>query len=270
MINTILRLSLEDLDLEELLDRTLDLILSIPWLAIESKGSVFIVGEEPDVLIMKSQRGLPPAIQKRCSRVPFEKCLCGKAASSKELKFANRVDGLHEIVYKGMKPHGHYCVPILYSERTLGVINLYLREGHKPTQGEAEFLTSISNALSGVLARKQIDDALKQREKELELKTGSLEEMNSALKVLLKGREEDRKELEEKILFNVKEHLNHGDKFITYSHALEDGILFVGLAIAGPGKLSVDRKLFSMEKEKIALPKERSCRFGQIPTGETA
>lgn len=209
VVNTILRLSLEDLALEELLDRTLDLILSIPWLAVESKGSVFIVGEEPDVLIMKSQRGLPQAIQKRCRRIPFEKCLCGKAASSRKLTFADRVDGRHEIVHKGMTPHGHYCVPILYSERTLGVINLYLRKGHRPSPGEAEFLTSISNALAGVLARKQIDDALKQREKELEVKTSSLEEMNSALRVLLKGREEDRRDLEEKILFNVKELVVH-------------------------------------------------------------
>ena len=205
VVNTILRLSLEDLALEELLDRTLDLILSIPWLAIESKGSIFVVGEEPDVLTMKSQRGLPSAIQKRCARVPFQKCLCGKAASEKKLRFADRIDGHHEIIHKGMTPHGHYCVPILYSEKTLGVINLYLRKGHKPSPGETEFLSSIANALAGVLARRQIDDALKQREKELEVKTATLEEMNSALKVLLKRREEDREELEEKILFNVKE-----------------------------------------------------------------
>jgi PAS domain S-box-containing protein len=209
VVNTILRLSLEDIGLEELLDRTLDLILSVPWLAVESKGSIFIVGEEPDVLIMKSQRGLPQAIQRRCGRVPFGTCLCGKAASVKELKFADRIDTDHEIIHKGMRPHGHYCVPILYSDRTLGVINLYLRKGHQPSRGEAEFLTSISNALAGVLARKQIDDALKRREKELEIKTGTLEEMNSALRVLLKGREEDRKELEEKILFNVKELVVH-------------------------------------------------------------
>lgn len=53
--------------------------------------------------------------------------------------------------------------------------------------------------------RKQAIQALKQREKELELKTNNLEEVNTALKVLLKRREEDRKELEEKVLFNIKE-----------------------------------------------------------------
>ena len=38
----------------------------------------------------------------------------------------------------------------------------------------------------------------------MEQKTLNLEEMNSALKILLERREEDRKELEEKVLFNVK------------------------------------------------------------------
>jgi PAS domain S-box-containing protein len=208
-INTILQLSLEDMVLEDLLNRTLDLILSIPWLALESKGSIFIVGDDPGVLVMKSQRGLPQAIQKQCARVPFDRCLCGKAASAQELEFADHLDSRHEIIHEGMKPHGHYCVPILFSERTLGVINLYLREGHRPSQGEAEFLTAIANALAGVLARKQIDDSLKQREKELEIKTSNLEEMNSALKVLLQRREDDRKELEEKILFNVKDLVVH-------------------------------------------------------------
>jgi PAS domain S-box-containing protein len=59
VINTILRLSLENIPLEEVLDRTLDLILSVSWLAIESKGCIFIVEDEPGVLVMKSQRGLP-------------------------------------------------------------------------------------------------------------------------------------------------------------------------------------------------------------------
>jgi DNA-binding CsgD family transcriptional regulator len=59
------------------------------------------------------------------------------------------------------------------------------------------------------VARKRTDDALRQREKELEIKTRNLEEMNSALKVLLQKREEDRKELEEKVLFNVKELVIH-------------------------------------------------------------
>jgi len=46
--------------------------------------------------------------------------------------------------------------------------------------------------------------ALIERRKELENKTHKLEELNAALKVLLKHRDEDKKELEEKVIANVK------------------------------------------------------------------
>ncbi|MFD2784469.1 DoxX family protein [Hymenobacter rubripertinctus] len=39
-------------------------------------------------------------------------------------------------------------------------------------------------------------------------------------------------------------HLNAGDGFNGYSHALESAFLFLGLAFTGPGKLSIDQLLF--------------------------
>ena len=56
-----------------------------------------------------------------------------------------------------------------------------------------------------VTAIKLVEEALKERELELELQTQKLEETNTALRVLLKAREEDKHELEEKVLANVKE-----------------------------------------------------------------
>lgn len=47
--------------------------------------------------------------------------------------------------------------------------------------------------------------SLREREKELEIKTNNLEELNAALTVLLRKRDEDRKEFEEKVLFNMKQ-----------------------------------------------------------------
>jgi PAS domain S-box-containing protein len=53
--------------------------------------------------------------------------------------------------------------------------------------------------------RKRVEKALRKREVELKAQSHHLEEVNTALKVLLKQREEDKKELGEDVLANVKE-----------------------------------------------------------------
>jgi PAS domain S-box-containing protein len=56
-----------------------------------------------------------------------------------------------------------------------------------------------------ITKRKKVEDALRRRETELKVHAEELAEVNTALRVLLKGRNEDKRELEEKILTNVKE-----------------------------------------------------------------
>ncbi len=52
--------------------------------------------------------------------------------------------------------------------------------------------------------RKQANLALKKRETELEINTKKLDEVNTALKVLLKQREQDKTDLEEKVVIHMK------------------------------------------------------------------
>ncbi|MEW6418303.1 MAG: LuxR C-terminal-related transcriptional regulator [Nitrospirota bacterium] len=59
--------------------------------------------------------------------------------------------------------------------------------------------------IEDITERKKAEETLKEREKELEIKAHSLEEVNIALKVLLKRRDEDKTELEDKVLLNIKE-----------------------------------------------------------------
>lgn len=163
-VNSLLRRSLEDIPLEEFLDFALKLVLAIPWLSLQSRGCIFLVEDDPKVLIMKVQNGLADPIQNACSRVPFGRCLCGRAAWTRQIQFADHLDERHETRYDGIYPHGEYCVPIISSGRVLGVMNLYLKEGHSRDAGEEAFLHSIADALAGIIDRRRAEEALHQSE----------------------------------------------------------------------------------------------------------
>ena len=81
----------------------------------------------------------------------------------------------------------------------------------KPIQ-ERQILAAIEIALHKNDMERRLQEAhdmleqrVEERTRELRLKSENLEEMNTALKVLLKKREEDKTELEEKVIYNIKE-----------------------------------------------------------------
>ena len=122
--NKILSDSLEDIPLESILERAISHIVSLSWLALEAKGAIFLVEEESKMLVLKAQHNLPKTLQEMCARLPFDQCLCGRAASSGEVVSADDVDEQYKNRYEGISPHGHYCVPIISpAKKTLGVIN---------------------------------------------------------------------------------------------------------------------------------------------------
>jgi len=167
ILNKLLHLSLETGSLEEVLEHAIDHILSIPWIVFESRGAIFLVEDDPKVLVMKAQRRLSTPLLTACARVPFGRCLCGRAALSGKIEFADHLDDRHETRYEGITPHGHYCVPILLAGKVLGVINLYVREGHRYAQREEEFLTAIANTLAGVIERKRMEKELRETQEGL-------------------------------------------------------------------------------------------------------
>jgi PAS domain S-box-containing protein len=65
--------------------------------------------------------------------------------------------------------------------------------------------THMMGSFLDITKRKLAEEALQAKELELEIKAKNLEEVNTALRVLLKQREGDKAELEEKVLSNVKD-----------------------------------------------------------------
>lgn len=160
VLNSLLSLALEHLTLNEMLERALDVILTIPWLTVQPKGGIFLVGDRPGHLLLKAQRHLADSLQTMCACIPFGRCLCGLAASSHQIQFAGRIDERHEIHYETMQPHGHYNIPILFRGEVLGVIVLYLEENRLENPREFLFLEAIANTLAAMIRDKQTEEAL--------------------------------------------------------------------------------------------------------------
>lgn len=72
----------------------------------------------------------------------------------------------------------------------------------KDSRGKTKAVQMISMDITD---RKRAEHELEKNKKELEQKAVELEEINTALRVLLKKREEDKSELEQKVLFSVKD-----------------------------------------------------------------
>jgi signal transduction histidine kinase len=184
LINSILQISLEPLSLKEQLEAILTSILSIHWLALEQKGSIFLVEDESDALIMKAQLGLAPALLTKCARLPFGVCLCGQAALTKTIVFTNCITDLHNIGYPEMHQHGHYCIPIMIADRVVGVINLYVKHEHVRDEVEINFLSAAAKVVASITVKKLQEDKLKEYNRKLEETSASLMQSNDEIKSL--------------------------------------------------------------------------------------
>lgn len=168
ILNNLLSISMADIPLENMLGHFIEEIISVPWLSVEPKGAILLVEEQPEVLVMKAQKGLSPELVDMCSQVPFGRCICGCAAASGKVQFVRRLDGRHENKVEDMEPHGHCCVPIkLTNKEIAGVINLYVKENQVLGNQEQDFLSGVADVLAGAIERKRAEDELKNLNAEL-------------------------------------------------------------------------------------------------------
>ena len=156
-LSEILALALKDLSLAETLDRVLDIVLEIEWLALDKKGSIFLADEKKSQLKMVAERNFGESLLKLCSTVEYGRCLCGLAAERREMVFKGCVDSDHVTQPDGMTNHGHYCIPILSPAGLLGLINLYVQHDHKQSREETDFLNAVADAVANIIQNKQLE-----------------------------------------------------------------------------------------------------------------
>ncbi len=161
IIASIMEISLKPISLFEMLQQTLALVLSSHGLGLQYQGSIFLVDEETNELVMVAQQGLHEHLLTECARIGFGYCLCGRAAETRDVVFANCLDHRHGVMFEGIKQHGHYCVPIQTEEVLLGVLNLYVPHGHKQTEEENRFVSVVAGATAGMIRHKEAEEKVR-------------------------------------------------------------------------------------------------------------
>lgn len=154
IFNTILRISFDEtkISLESQLQIIIDYIDSIPNLKIEGICIFLLDGDE---LEMISQHGLSNENIKKCSKIKVGHCLCGKAVE--DIVYKQGVTKQHSILYKGIKQHGHYCLPIAYGPEVIGVLNIVLPHKHEKNLDELRFYMAIADILANVIKHRKIE-----------------------------------------------------------------------------------------------------------------
>ncbi|MEG3640816.1 diguanylate cyclase domain-containing protein [Magnetococcus sp. PR-3] len=153
-VSAIMDLSINAKSMDELLERSLALVLDSPWMTLEEMGSIHLRDREHTKrLILKASQGLPESIANACRITTLGHCLCSQAVEKACIIFAETLDDMGKEFHEGLPSYGHYCVPIHAHGDVLGVMNIYTPEGHTALQGEIIFLENIAQALANGIER---------------------------------------------------------------------------------------------------------------------
>ncbi|MCW8949264.1 MAG: PAS domain-containing protein [Sedimenticola sp.] len=154
----LLQVQLANRSLRDCLKDALVITLTAPFSALLPSGAIFLANRDTHELELLVERNLADPLKTLCKKVPYGTCLCGRAAEQGEIIHVDHVNHQHEIVFDGIKPHGHYNVPIKSGSKVLGVMVLYLPEGHARDEEEVRFLETAALVLAGIIERKRFEE----------------------------------------------------------------------------------------------------------------
>ncbi|WP_130470990.1 sensor domain-containing diguanylate cyclase [Candidatus Magnetaquicoccus inordinatus] len=160
--NAVLETIVETLSMARQIEVMLEIIFAVPWLSRHNKGILFLVDESANQLILAGYKNIPEALLNQCARVTLGECDCGSTAQARETQFFTTP--LHATHCAGLAPHNSYRVPLLFHGQLLGLLAIYLNEGHPYLADEEAFLTAIAAPMAMALHHRRREEQVRKAE----------------------------------------------------------------------------------------------------------
>lgn len=141
---------------QELLERTLELFTALHEFRDWESGLAFMVSHEERVLKLAATVGdFHPDFLADEATIPLGTCLCGRVGLEGRVMVCSNCnrDPLHELRWLGMRPHGHYTIPIRTQDRVLAVVNFYTDVNIEPSSRRVAFFASAGFRLGAIMER---------------------------------------------------------------------------------------------------------------------
>ncbi|MBI5137566.1 MAG: EAL domain-containing protein [Nitrospirae bacterium] len=155
-LNAILQLALQPGGMHVVLGRILDAVMAIPWLCVRPQGGVFLM-DENGRMSLAVQRGLNEPMVRGCHDLSEKNCPMARAAQSRRSIFTSCGGALNDPCPGEGGMHGHMAMPIVGTTgETLGVIDIYLDNGHSPRPEVHFFLGRVARTMAELIERERI------------------------------------------------------------------------------------------------------------------
>ncbi len=157
VLNALLGFSLDEISLPEITQRSLERLLSVPWLSFQDKGVIYLLDAANGEVSVSARHnvgdddlsslGLSQAQSDALKNID-QTCLF----QCHDERLVTSDDSVRS---------RHVCMPIRHGDTVLGGISLFLREERQPDAKERGFVGAVANTLARVVLYKQADAQLR-------------------------------------------------------------------------------------------------------------
>jgi len=148
-LNAISAMVNQAVDLDKILQNTLDAVLRLNIFGEESSGMLFLLDEQKQTLRLASHRGTPKGHPCLVNTPRIGECLCGQAILRDEIIVSQDSwsDERHTRRYAEMDHHKDICIPLKARGKTLGVMEIRLPIKYEIIESDLKLLKAVADQI---------------------------------------------------------------------------------------------------------------------------